>query len=94
MVAVQISDIRLGSRGDSYYEYLLKQYLQTARTEDRYRVLFDEALSGIREHLVKRSPRRGLLHTRELQVRRDQQGQLSVSFFFSLFSFREVVGLN
>ncbi|KAG8718030.1 mannosyl-oligosaccharide alpha-1,2-mannosidase [Ceratobasidium sp. 394] len=24
------SDIRLGSRGDSYYEYLLKQYLQTA----------------------------------------------------------------
>lgn len=26
------SDIRLGSRGDSYYEYLLKQYLQTVRT--------------------------------------------------------------
>ncbi|EEB88491.1 hypothetical protein MPER_13643 [Moniliophthora perniciosa FA553] len=23
------SDIRLGSRGDSYYEYLLKQHLQT-----------------------------------------------------------------
>lgn len=24
-----MSDIRLGSRGDSYYEYLLKQHLQT-----------------------------------------------------------------
>ncbi|KAF5384592.1 hypothetical protein D9757_007472 [Collybiopsis confluens] len=31
------SEIRLGSRGDSYYEYLLKQYLQTARTEPVYR---------------------------------------------------------
>ncbi|KAG9125459.1 mannosyl-oligosaccharide alpha-1,2-mannosidase, partial [Ceratobasidium sp. 392] len=31
------SDIRLGSRGDSYYEYLLKQYLQTNRTETVYR---------------------------------------------------------
>lgn len=26
-----IFDIRLGSRGDSYYEYLLKQWLQTVR---------------------------------------------------------------
>lgn len=24
-----MSEIRLGSRGDSYYEYLLKQWLQT-----------------------------------------------------------------
>jgi len=24
-----IFDIRLGSRGDSYYEYLLKQWIQT-----------------------------------------------------------------
>lgn len=24
-----MSDIRLGSRGDSYYEYLIKEYLQT-----------------------------------------------------------------
>lgn len=28
-----MSEIRLGSRGDSYYEYLLKQYLQTVRDE-------------------------------------------------------------
>lgn len=24
-----LSSIRLGSRGDSYYEYLIKQYVQT-----------------------------------------------------------------
>jgi hypothetical protein len=27
-----MSDIRLGSRGDSYYEYLIKEYLQTVRS--------------------------------------------------------------
>ncbi|KAL4881474.1 glycoside hydrolase [Aspergillus karnatakaensis] len=42
--------IRLGSRGDSYYEYLIKQYLQTS--EDIYRDMWDEALLGIRKHLI------------------------------------------
>lgn len=28
------SDIKLGARGDSYYEYLLKQWLQTGKTVD------------------------------------------------------------
>ena len=28
--------ITLGARGDSYYEYLLKQWLQTGKTEDWY----------------------------------------------------------
>ncbi len=28
-----MSEIRLGSRGDSYYEYLIKQYLQTVSWE-------------------------------------------------------------
>ncbi|KAL4975735.1 glycoside hydrolase [Aspergillus desertorum] len=44
------ANIRLGSRGDSYYEYLLKQYLQTS--EEIYRDMWDEALIGIRKHLI------------------------------------------
>jgi len=28
--------ISVGARGDSYYEYLLKQWLQTGKTEERY----------------------------------------------------------
>ncbi|CAG0900914.1 unnamed protein product, partial [Cyprideis torosa] len=31
----RMSPITLGARGDSYYEYLLKQWLQTDKTEDR-----------------------------------------------------------
>ncbi|EAQ85693.1 hypothetical protein CHGG_06946 [Chaetomium globosum CBS 148.51] len=46
------SEIRLGSRGDSYYEYLIKQYLQTSATEPIYLTLWHEALAGIERHLV------------------------------------------
>ncbi|GAO15526.1 hypothetical protein UVI_02020640 [Ustilaginoidea virens] len=46
------SYIRLGSRGDSYYEYLIKQYLQTNKQEPVYEQMWDEALEGVRKHLV------------------------------------------
>lgn len=45
-------NIRLGSRGDSYYEYLIKQYLQTNKAEPIYLDMWDEALEGVRKHLV------------------------------------------
>lgn len=45
-------NIRLGSRGDSYYEYLIKQYLQTSKEEPVYLTLWDEALLGVQKHLI------------------------------------------
>ena len=45
-------NIRLGSRGDSYYEYLIKQYLQTGNTESVYLDMWEEALAGIKKHLI------------------------------------------
>ncbi|OGM47373.1 mannosyl-oligosaccharide 1 [Aspergillus bombycis] len=45
-------EIRLGSRGDSYYEYLIKQYFQTSGQEPVYREMCEKALSGIQKHLV------------------------------------------
>lgn len=46
------NNIRLGSRGDSYYEYLLKQYLQTSKQEPIYKEMWDQALSGVRKHMI------------------------------------------
>ncbi|KAF2090783.1 glycoside hydrolase family 47 protein [Saccharata proteae CBS 121410] len=46
-------NIRLGSRGDSYYaEYLIKQYLQTSKQEPVYLDMWEESLRGIRKHLI------------------------------------------
>lgn len=45
-------NVRLGSRGDSYYEYLIKQYLQTSQEEPIYKIMWDESMQGIRKHLL------------------------------------------
>lgn len=45
-------NIRLGSRGDSYYEYLIKQYLQTSGEEPIYQDLWNQSLAGVRKHLI------------------------------------------
>ncbi|KAG6335454.1 hypothetical protein ID866_3628 [Astraeus odoratus] len=70
-----VSPIRLGSRGDSYYEYLLKQYLQTNQTEDVYRQMYAESMTGIHTYLVQRTAHGNLLHTAELIPERGQDGK-------------------
>lgn len=47
--------IRLGSRGDSYYEYLLKQYLQTNNEEPIYWNMYRESVDGVKKHLTRQS---------------------------------------
>lgn len=46
------NNIRLGSRGDSYYEYLIKQYLQTSKQESVYQEMWDQSLAGVQKHLI------------------------------------------
>ena len=77
------SDIRLGSRGDSFYEYLVKSFLQTNRTEKVYREMHDRSMGGVKEWLVKKSRRgeggkeeEGRVYTAELQPRKNRLGQV------------------
>ena len=60
------SYIRLGSRGDSYYEYLIKQYLQTSKQEPVYQEMWEEALAGVRKHLITYSSPSNLTFIAEL----------------------------
>ena len=46
------NNIRLGSRGDSYYEYLIKQYLQTSYEEPIYQEMWNQSLAGVRKWLI------------------------------------------
>ena len=41
------STITFGARGDSYYEYLLKQWIQTGKRVDMYKDDFLEAMKGV-----------------------------------------------
>ncbi|KAF9480359.1 glycoside hydrolase family 47 protein [Pholiota conissans] len=62
----QISEIRMGSRGDSYYEYLLKQYLQTNKTEQVYLEMYEETMNAIHTTLIRKGLVNGLTYTIEL----------------------------
>ncbi|KAJ6108304.1 Glycoside hydrolase family 47 [Penicillium sp. IBT 18751x] len=57
--------IRLGSRGDSYYEYLAKQYLQTH--EPIYAEMWEEALAGIQKHMITTTKHSNLQIVAELE---------------------------
>ncbi|KAK0487864.1 glycoside hydrolase [Armillaria novae-zelandiae] len=60
------SDISLGSRGDSYYEYLLKQFLQTNRTEWLYREMYEKSTRSIHTRMEQRTYRQKMVFIAEL----------------------------
>ncbi|KAF9958605.1 mannosyl-oligosaccharide alpha-1,2-mannosidase, partial [Mortierella alpina] len=62
----QGGEIRLGSRGDSYYEYLIKQYLQTGKKEQVYKDMYDHAMGGVKKHLLGRTIPNNLLFVGEI----------------------------
>ncbi|KAJ2155984.1 hypothetical protein GGF46_005483 [Coemansia sp. RSA 552] len=47
--------ITFGGMGDSWYEYMLKQYLYSRRKHDQYRRMYEESIDAMRTHMVQRS---------------------------------------
>uniref|UniRef100_A0A3B3ZJ09 alpha-1,2-Mannosidase n=1 Tax=Periophthalmus magnuspinnatus TaxID=409849 RepID=A0A3B3ZJ09_9GOBI len=45
----------LGARADSYYEYLLKQWIQGGKVEDDLLEDYLQAIEGVRKHLVRQT---------------------------------------
>ncbi|ETW08286.1 hypothetical protein, variant 1 [Aphanomyces invadans] len=62
------SRIKLGAGGDSYYEYLLKQWLFTGKRETKYRDMYKTAVNGIMEKMVGRTKKSGWVFLGELEV--------------------------
>ncbi|KAJ6793702.1 mannosyl-oligosaccharide 1,2-alpha-mannosidase MNS3 [Iris pallida] len=64
------NNIRLGSRGDSYYEYLIKVWIQQKNKVDnqvKYLYeMYEEAMKGVRHLLVRKSIPKGLVFVGEL----------------------------
>jgi len=60
------STITMGARGDSYYEYLLKQWLQTGKSIDYLKQDYNQSISGVQAKLVRRTEPNNLLFIGEL----------------------------
>lgn len=58
--------ISIGALGDSFYEYLLKVWLQGGKRENSYRRMYDKAIDGIINHLLQKSAVNGLTYISEL----------------------------
>ncbi|RVE53176.1 hypothetical protein evm_002273 [Chilo suppressalis] len=48
--------ISLGALGDSFYEYLLKAWLMSGKTDDQARVMFDAAMQAALDRMLRHSP--------------------------------------
>lgn len=63
-------NIRLGSRGDSYYEYLLKVWLHQGGSQNTNMTylydMYSEAMKGVHNRLVRKSVPNGLVFVGEL----------------------------
>ena len=47
--------VSVGAFGDSFYEYLIKSWVQSNGTDTQSRRMFDTTAEAIRKHLVKKS---------------------------------------
>ncbi|OXB66541.1 hypothetical protein ASZ78_011656 [Callipepla squamata] len=56
----------LGARADSYYEYLLKQWIQGGKTENELLEDYVRAIEGVKKHLLQRSQPKKLTFVGEL----------------------------
>lgn len=64
-----LEHMSLGALGDSYYEYLLKSWIQSGQTDTEAREMYDEAMVPIMEHMIRTSPG-GLIYTSDLKFDR------------------------
>ena len=59
--------ITFGALGDSFYEYMLKIWLQGGKVETEYRGMFDRAMDGVMKLMLKHSKPSNLLYISDLE---------------------------
>lgn len=61
--------ISLGALGDSFYEYLLKAWIQNGQTESDVRQMFDDAMQALIKNIIVTSPS-GLTYASDMKFDR------------------------
>lgn len=59
----------LGALGDSFYEYLLKAWIQSGQTDTEARDMYDDAMVAIMDNMIRTSPG-GLVYASDLKFDR------------------------
>ncbi|KJH50455.1 glycosyl hydrolase family 47 [Dictyocaulus viviparus] len=82
--------VSLGALGDSFYEYLIKSWIQSDKTDEQARKMYWDASDAIKLHLIKKS-KNGLTYVAELHdgVTNDKMGHLAC-FSVGMFALQAV----
>lgn len=59
----------MGALGDSYFEYLLKEWLRSGREDQESRQMYDEAMQAVMTHMLRTSSG-GLMYFSDLKFDR------------------------
>lgn len=59
----------IGALGDSFYEYLLKAWLQSGKEDQEARQMFDDAMAAVLQHLLQHS-KNGLMYFSDMKFDR------------------------
>ncbi|XP_055628514.1 mannosyl-oligosaccharide alpha-1,2-mannosidase IA isoform X2 [Toxorhynchites rutilus septentrionalis] len=59
----------LGALGDSFYEYLLKAWIQSGHDDEEAREMYDDAMQAIMQHMIRTSPG-GLTYVSDMKFER------------------------
>ncbi|KAK7574061.1 hypothetical protein V9T40_011252 [Parthenolecanium corni] len=70
----------MGGLGDSFYEYLLKSWIQSGKTDVEGREMFDEAMKAVLKHMLQTSPG-GLLYISDLKYDKLEQKMDALACF-------------
>ncbi|XP_065197853.1 endoplasmic reticulum mannosyl-oligosaccharide 1,2-alpha-mannosidase-like [Sycon ciliatum] len=61
----RMGTLTMGARADSYYEYLLKQWLQTGKSEKKFHDWYVDSMMGVEKRLLRNSSPSNLLFVGE-----------------------------
>lgn len=68
-ISIFAEHISLGALGDSFYEYLLKAWIQNGQTESDVRQMYDDAMQALIKNIIVTSPS-GLTYASDMKFDR------------------------
>lgn len=77
----------MGALGDSFYEYLLKAWIQSNKEDNEVRQMFDDAMEGVFKHMLQTSPS-GLMYFSDLKFDRPEHKMDHLACFSGNFQFK------
>lgn len=76
----------MGGLGDSFYEYLLKAWIQSGKEDTEAKKMYDDAVAAIVEHMVMKS-KGGLTYVTDLRYDRPDHKMGHLACFAGELSF-------